>query len=91
MLPPLDIDSLRSRVAAGERFEYRLFWGHKPRPDGQISNSCFSQWWACRFEIDGQSYSSAEQFMMAAKARLFDDPPSLAQILNTDDPGRAKA
>ena len=29
--------------------------------------------------------------MMAAKARLFDDAQSLAQILATDDPSRAKA
>jgi hypothetical protein len=91
MIPPLDIDSLRRRVAASEHFDYRFFWGHKPRPDGAISNSCFSQWWQCRFQIDGQAYGSAEQFMMAEKARLFEDPQSLAQILATDDPSRAKA
>jgi ribA/ribD-fused uncharacterized protein len=88
---PLDIDALRSRAAAGETFSYRFFWGHKPRPDGAIGNSCFSQWWSCRFAIDGQVYTSAEQFMMAAKARLFDDPESLASILAADDPARAKA
>ena len=91
MTPPLDIDSLRHRVAAGEHFDYRFFWGHEPRPDGAVSNSCLSQWWRCRFEIDGQVYDSAEQLMMAEKARLFEDPGSRAQILATDDPARAKA
>jgi ribA/ribD-fused uncharacterized protein len=91
MQPLLDVESLRRAVAGGQELHYRYFWGHRPRPDGAVSNSCFSQWWACQFTIDGQLYQNAEQFMMASKARLFDDPESLRRILATDDPSRAKA
>jgi ribA/ribD-fused uncharacterized protein len=94
-MPPLltsfDVKSLRQAVVAGQKFRYRFFWGHRPRPDGAVSNSCFSQWWDCRFTIDGQEYRSAEQFMMAEKARLFGDPESRAKILATGDPSAAKA
>jgi ribA/ribD-fused uncharacterized protein len=87
----LDIQALRRVAASGSKLKYRFFWGHKPRRDGALSDSCFSQWWSCRFVVDGQVYSSAEQFMMAAKARWFGDDDSLARILATTDPGRAKA
>jgi ribA/ribD-fused uncharacterized protein len=87
----LDIDSLRRAARSGEKLRYRFFWGHKPRKDGALSDSCFSQWWRCRFVVDGQAYSSAEQFMMAGKARLFGDDDALARVLATADPGRAKA
>jgi ribA/ribD-fused uncharacterized protein len=87
---PQDLESLRRAVAGGATFRYRYFWGHTPRPDGKLSDAVFSQWWPCRFEIDGQTYSSAEQFMMASKARLFGDDEALAAILQTSDPAAVK-
>jgi ribA/ribD-fused uncharacterized protein len=86
----LDVEALRQATARGERFHYRCFWGHRARKDGKISDSCFSQWWGCSFVVDGQRYSSAEQFMMAEKARLFDDAATRASILATEDPSFAK-
>ncbi len=91
MPPIIDITGLRRASESGERLAYRFFWGHRARKDGALSDSCFSQWWPCRFVVDGQPYSSAEQYMMAAKARLFDDGEALARILAVDDPGRIKA
>ena len=82
---PLDIDALRKAVADGRSFEYRFFWGHRREPDG-----VFSQWWPCRFEVDGQLYSTAEQFMMAGKARLFGDDVALTAILAESDPAACK-
>jgi ribA/ribD-fused uncharacterized protein len=82
---PLDIDALRKAVADGQSFEYRFFWGHRREPDG-----VFSQWWPCRFELDGQVYTTAEQFMMAGKARLFADDQALAAILAESDPAACK-
>jgi ribA/ribD-fused uncharacterized protein len=87
----LDIQALRRAARSGKKLKYRLFWGHRPRKDGALSDACFSQWWSCRFAIDGHSYSSAEQYMMAAKARLFQDDETRQRILSTPDPGRAKA
>lgn len=88
MLPTSRTD-LIAAVERGERFTYRFFWGHTAR-DGAIGNACLSQWWPCRFVIDGQTYSSAEQWMMAEKARLFEDHEVLAQILAVDAPDAVK-
>jgi ribA/ribD-fused uncharacterized protein len=87
---PLDRTALIDAVARGERFQYRFFWGHTPRADGRIDTPCLSQWWRCRFELDRITYNSAEQWMMAEKARLFGDAEVLAQILAADDPHAIK-
>jgi ribA/ribD-fused uncharacterized protein len=86
-----DVAKLSAAIARGESFELRLFWGHRARPDGALSDACFSQWWPCRFMVDGVSYGSAEQFMMAEKARIFADNEVLEQILASVDPGKIKS
>lgn len=48
--------------------------------------SAFDQWMPCCFSVDGIQYTSAEQFMMAAKARLFGDEQQHAAIMATQDP-----
>jgi ribA/ribD-fused uncharacterized protein len=87
---PRALAELRDAVTRGERFTYRFFWGHTPAADGSIGSPCLSQWWRCRFSIDGVTYSSAEQWMMAEKARTFGDAEVLAQILAADDPHAIK-
>ncbi|MFT3777631.1 MAG: NADAR family protein [Ottowia sp.] len=74
----------------GEEFSYLYFWGHRPRPDGAPSSSCFSQWYEAPFQLDGVSYSTAEHYMMAEKARLFGDSAALGRILAATSPGAAK-
>jgi len=88
---PGDLQALRARVAAGERFRYLHFWGHRLPPDGRASKACLSQWYPSPFEIDGLRYATAEHWMMAAKARLFGDDAALARVFASDDPGAAKA
>ncbi len=88
---PLSLNALRSRVAVGERFRYLPFWGHRPRADGTLSATCFSQWYASPFEVDTVRYATAEHWMMAGKARLFGDSDALARVFANDDPGAAKA
>jgi ribA/ribD-fused uncharacterized protein len=88
---PGDVDALRACVAAGERFAYLCFWGHRPRADGAPSASCFSQWYPSPFTVDGVRYATAEHWMMAGKARLFADETALAKVLANDDPSAAKA
>lgn len=87
---PLDAEALRARVAAGERFAYLHFWGHRPRADGRPSKACFSQWFDAPFEVDGVRYATAEHWMMAGKARLFGDADALERVLSDEDPGAAK-
>lgn len=87
---PTNRDDLRSRWENGERFTFLFFYGHKA-PDHGVDDSCFSQWFARPFEIDGVTYGTAEHWMMAEKARLFRDREMLIEILNSDSPKEAKA
>lgn len=81
-----DLDSLRAAVSRGESFRYRFFWQPTGDPAGAPDASCLSQWWASDFAVDGVTYATAEQWMMAGKARLFGDDETLAKILATADP-----
>ena len=87
----MSLETLRRRSAAGERFRYLYFWGHRPRADGLPSASCFSQWFASPFVVEGLRYATAEHWMMAEKARLFGDDSALVRVLAKDDPSAAKA
>jgi ribA/ribD-fused uncharacterized protein len=64
-------------VRRAERFTF--FWGGP-----------FSQWYKAAFTVDGQIYNTAEQYMMAGKARLFGDDDILGQILATKAADRQK-
>lgn len=68
--------------------EILLFYGHKTTDE--ITETCLSQWYPCEFEAEGTKYTSAEQYMMAEKARLFGDEEIRAQILKTSDPAICK-
>lgn len=83
------VDDLRRRFNAGERLKYVFFWGHQP-PRSGVTASCFSQWYHAPFVVNGQRYPTAEHFMMAEKAALFDDHSSRSQILEAPNPGAAK-
>lgn len=70
--------------------KYLFFWGHQPSKDGSILKSCFSQWWLEDFEIDGEIYKSAEHYMMAEKARLFDNEEIRKKIIECKSPAEVK-
>ena len=88
--PPYDRSELLTQLGAGAKPRYLFFWGHTAK-NGRVGNACFSQWFPKTFTVDGQSYATAEHFMMAEKARLFSDEEALAQILVAESPGAAKA
>ena len=50
-----------------------------------------SQWAASTFTVDGVIYNTAEQYMMAQKAILFNDAAALQIIMGTDNPKIQKA
>lgn len=87
----LSRDALISALKEGREFEFLPFYGHTPRADGRLSDACFSQWWRAGFFAGGVKYFTAEQFMMAEKARLFGDSEVLAEILREADPSKVKA
>jgi ribA/ribD-fused uncharacterized protein len=62
----------------GETFHF--YWGGP-----------FSQWQASTIDLDGQSFSCAEQAMMYGKAMLFGDQEAALAILKATDPGKQKA
>lgn len=50
----------------------------------------FSQWHPTPFEVEGRKYTCAEQYMMLAKASLFNDFEMAGKIAATDDPALQK-
>ncbi|MGW5423556.1 NADAR family protein [Streptomyces sp. NPDC003943] len=85
-----DLEELKKQVKRGERVKWLHFWGHRPRPDGQLSASCLSQWWPSPFVVDGVRYATAEHWMMAEKARLFGDAEAAGAALAARSPAEAK-
>lgn len=51
----------------------------------------FSQWFMHDMTIDGVEYNCAEQYMMAMKAKTFDDDYAYALIMDSQDPKDQKA
>lgn len=49
-----------------------------------------AQWHPSYFTVDDVEYSCAEQYMMAEKARLFEDEETLEMIMDTEDPRTQK-
>jgi ribA/ribD-fused uncharacterized protein len=60
--------------------EYYFFWSETP----------FSQWARSKFIVDGITYNCAEQYMMAAKARMFGDKDKEADIMEATHPREQK-
>ncbi|EAD7948494.1 NADAR family protein [Listeria monocytogenes] len=84
------LEKIQHKYRKGEKLKYIFFWGHQPAEDGKTSKSCFSQWWICSFKVDGVEYNCAEQFMMAEKAKLFNDMEMREKILAAKHPKQAK-
>src|SRR5712675_2409374 len=86
---PLDVDALRAAVRNGQTFTFTPFYGHTVAP-GRITSAVYSQFYPAAFEMDGNLYQWAEQWMMASKARLFADTAALAAILAASHPLECK-
>ncbi len=82
--------SLIEYINHGNKVKYLFFWGHQSNKDGSIGKTCFSQWYEAGFKLEGIYYKTAEHYMMAEKARLFNDRQTLNEILNAKHPGEAK-
>ncbi|MFB7500576.1 NADAR family protein [Streptomyces sp. NPDC056161] len=84
------VQALTREVRAGARVRYLHFWGHRPRADGRVGTGCLSQWWPSPFTVAGVEYATAEHWMMAAKARLFEDGEAERLVLAAAHPAQAK-
>ena len=86
-----DMKWLLSQKNGGTRQKFVYFWGHRKRVDRAITKACFSQWWDSPFEVNGKRFASAEHWMMAEKARVFEADEIYTEILKTGSPQKAKA
>jgi ribA/ribD-fused uncharacterized protein len=84
-------DWLKAQINSGIEPNFFFFWGHTPKQEGVTDKSCLSQWFPQPFEVDEVMYATAEHWMMAGKAKLFNDAEALSKILATPKPGTAKA
>ncbi|MDU0369988.1 NADAR family protein [Hymenobacter endophyticus] len=82
------VDDLLRHLAAGETVKYLFFWGHTSK--GSLGKEVFSQWYPAPFTLDGDTYVTAEHYMMAEKARLFQDEATRQAILQAPHPDAAK-
>ncbi|MBB4806961.1 ribA/ribD-fused uncharacterized protein [Chryseobacterium defluvii] len=82
------LENIIKRFQQEKETEFLFFWGHTAKDE--ITKSCFSQWFTCEFEENGISYKTAEHYMMAGKARLFDDDIICNEILKSNDPDMVK-
>lgn len=69
--------------------KYIYFWGHTPDAD-TVGKECFSQWYPGSFSVNGIKYETAEHWMMAQKALLFDNPEIHQKIVDSEKPGEVK-
>lgn len=88
--PEYDLNNLIPDYKNGNNLEYIYFWGHHPKKDGSVSKSCFSQWWKSSFNVGHIKYLFMEQYMMAEKARLFEDKEIEEKIMSSNDPNEIK-
>ncbi len=75
----LKVSDLISR-GGYSREDFVFFWGHKDRANG-LGKHCLSQWYQAPMVIDGVYYNCMEQYMMAEKARLFNDAETESRIM----------
>lgn len=83
--------TLAAALTADPIQEFLFFWGHQKSKDGQLTKSCFSQWWESPFRIGDRYFRTAEHYMMVRKAELFDDQDAVSAILAASTPKDAKA
>ncbi|AXG68733.1 N-glycosidase YbiA [Kordia sp. SMS9] len=73
-----------------KRLKFIFFWGHQPAKDGSVTKSCFSQWWEDGFTVKNETFKTAEHWMMAEKARIFNDEEKRNKVLTVNHPHEAK-
>lgn len=82
---------LQRQIEQNIPVEYFFFWGHTQKKENTIDKSCFSQWYPAVFTVEGKVYATAEHWMMAKKAELFNDNETMEKILAVEKPAVAKA
>lgn len=82
---------LKEKFDKEHRIDFLFFWGHTNKTGEHTGKFIFSQWYPSPFTVDNVLYKTAEHWMMAQKARLFNDHDVEGQIINAATPNEAKA
>lgn len=64
-------------------------FGHHNKYNETIGKFCFSQWFESAFTVNKVTYKTAEHWMMAHKALLFNDVATYNQVIASPSPGAA--
>jgi ribA/ribD-fused uncharacterized protein len=83
------LQNIIERFQKKEELKFLFFWGHTVKDE--ITKACFSQWFPFEFEESGIIYKTAEHYMMAGKAKLFNDHETLEEIVKSETPNQAKS
>ena len=81
---------LTEKFESGNALEYLFFWGHSGKHKELLGKFCFSQWFKSPFLLNNAIYKTAEHWMMARKALLFDDKSTFDKIISCNKPEEAK-
>ena len=84
------VEWLTNKFDQGEKLKFLFFWGHSNTSKEQVGKFCFSQWFELPFIVDDTTYQTAEHWMMANKALLFNDLTTHQKIINAKSAGEAK-
>ena len=79
------VEKLIKQIEQGKRAEYLYFYQETEVPYG-----AFSQWHPSVFTDGGKKFTTAEQYMMAQKAIVFNDKQTLKSIMRTESPMEIK-
>ncbi|NUT53335.1 MAG: NADAR family protein [Saccharothrix sp.] len=79
------LDAIRS----GNRVKYLFFWNQN-LPGSTVHKGCLSQWYPSPFTSEGDTFATAEHYMMWRKAVLFGDRATAASILAAGHPRQAR-
>ena len=85
-----NLKTIKQQYDNGSAMSFVFFW-EGIKKHGRIDSSCLSQWYPSKFMGNDVTYSSAEQYMMAQKALLFNDELVYAGIMAARHPGECKS
>ena len=84
-----NLENLIRDFNSKKKLKFLFFWGHTENID-KTTKACFSQWYNCKFIVDEITYHTAEQYMMAQKALLFNDNEIFNEIMRANHPKEYK-
>ena len=84
-----NIETIIDRFDSDNNLDFLFFWGHTENKE-YVTKACLSQWYESEFKVNEITYFTAEHYMMAEKAKLFNDVSIYNQILKTRKQGKIK-